>query len=155
MLTYKQVQADDLISINSIYNILKSCGEDMYENQGLIHWTNPYPINSIQNNCESKEVYIVYCLDEPVGTFQLEYTDDFVTLSKFAVLPTKSGNGFGSEIIKHIAEETVKKQATKIKIDVYEKSIHAIKFYEKNGFTKTGTAQTRRFTIYLMEKNLL
>ena len=48
-----QIYCDD------IYNILRLCGEDMYKNNGLKHWINPYPIESKKKDLKTKRVFIL------------------------------------------------------------------------------------------------
>ncbi len=152
MLMYKRVTPENVSGLEQIYHILKACGEDMYENQGLVHWKSPYPIAAIRADAAEKEVYLVFDEEKPAATYQLLYEGNAVTLTKFAVRPEKAGFGTGSQVLRNIARQAAEKQIKRICIDVYDKSIKAIRFYEKNGFVKAGVAKTRRFNVIRMEK---
>ena len=144
---------DDINMIEKIQSILKTCGEDMYKNQGLDHWLNPYPIELIKNDCENSEVYILKNETE-IATFQLKKDDKGYLLSKFGVLPTYSGKGIGKKCLQFIYGKCIENQISLLHLDVYEKSEKAIEFYIKNGFEVYGTAPTRRFKVVLMERKI-
>jgi len=164
-------EEDDKISV--VYEIIKSSGEDMFQNQGLTHWKNPYPKESIKKNCAEREVFLAKDLDtnQYVHTFQLEFELDksiktfyqkthqgavfgVASIHKFATVPQLAGRGIGRQSIAYIEDYCRNKGISKICLDVYDKSEHAIKFYINNGFNIVGTKPTRHFSVYLMEKSL-
>ena len=49
-LEFFKVETNDN-AVHDIYDIINKCGQDMYENQGLVHWKDPYPLESIKKNC--------------------------------------------------------------------------------------------------------
>lgn len=141
--------------IRDIYDILRLCGEDMYENQGLCHWRTPYPMDAIEKNCADHPVYLVKRSGESAATFQIIPGSGFVTLSKLAVAPRFSGRGIGAGIMAFLEKWCAGQGMDTIRLDVYDKSQHAIAFYLRHGFTVTGSAPTRHFRVLLMEKKLL
>lgn len=166
-LSFERVFQNEDKKIFEVYEIIRISGEHMYKEQGLIHWKDPYPIDSIKKNCEEREVFLVKELDMGifVHTFQLEFNHEYNQLennegkkicvvNKFATLPNVAGNGIGKLSMNYIEEYCKDLGISKICLDVYDKSEHAINFYKKRGFIVTGTKPTRHFTVYLMEKQI-
>lgn len=165
-LSFVKVSRSDSDKIEVIYNILKKSGEHMYKEEGLTHWRNPYPIESIKRDCENGKVFLVKDNDTDlyVHTFQLkileEQEDDLsikrkiAYINKFATIPTFSGKGIGKQSMNFIESYCREKLVSKIALDVYDKSIGAIQFYKKRGFKIIGSKPTRYFTVKIMEKNL-
>lgn len=152
LLFVKLNQNDDKISI--VYEIIKSCGEDMYENHGLLHWKTPYPIESIKKDCIEREVYLAFKGEAPVATFMLSKNEKGVMLSKLAVSPKCSGQGIGSKCLKFAENRCIEQGIYNLHFDVCTQSKSAINFYIKNGYEIYGEAPTRHFRVLLMEKNL-
>ncbi len=140
--------------VHAVYDILRLCGEDMYENQGLVHWRTPYPLERIVDDCKNKEVYLVTEENEPIATFQLSSKGNMMELSKFGVLPNKSGQGIGGKCMRNMEDMCKTRGFKGICLDVYDKSEVAIRFYEKHGFVRRGVHSTRYFQVLEMEKKL-
>lgn len=170
-LVFERVLQNEETKIAEVYEIIKNSGEEMFQNQGLIHWRTPYPKESIKKNCMNREVFLVKDLDKDqyVHTFQLEfiYTNSFekflnvkekefniVNINKFATIPKATGVGIGKRSIDFIENYSRSKDVKKLCLDVYEKSEHAIRFYKNRGFKIIGEKPTRHFLVYLMEKQL-
>lgn len=162
-LSFEKVNSDDFEKIIEIYNIIHDCGQTMLHNQGLTHWSKPYPIDFIKQDCLNRDVYLIKDLNKNtyVHTFQLEFRyicDDRQTteayLYKFATRPNFSGKGIGKFSMDFIEDYCRSIGVAKISLEVYEKSEHAIRFYQHRGFIITGQKQTRHFVVYLMEKTL-
>jgi len=147
-----------------VYNIIKSCADDMAK-KGLHHWLPYYKIENIKQNIDNQKVYIVE--DEGskiIATFTLDneipYTmkdlneENSLYLSKLAVLPSYSNKGIGSKCIQFIEKYAKENKYKYIKFDVYNKSEQTIKFYQKNGYEVFGKANTRRFEVLLMQKEV-
>ncbi len=152
-LTYVKVEKDSPL-VNEVFEIIKSCGEDMFKNQGLVHWRNPYPMESIKNDCEAQSVFLVLSGNEAIATFMLGKNDKGIMLSKLAVIPKASGKGIGSACLDFAEKFCVENGVFNLNFNVYDKSQRAIDFYLKNGYTVYGEAPTRHFRVLLMEKNL-
>lgn len=164
-LIFERVLFNDDSKISEVYEIIKNSGEDMFLNQGLIHWRTPYPIESIKKNCGEREVFLAKDMDKEqyVHTFQLEFIytssenkidENVVIINKFATDPRVSGRGIGKQSMDFIEDYCRSKDASKLCLDVYEKSEHAVKFYKDRGFKVIGEKPTRHFVVYLMEKQL-
>ncbi|MEE1279517.1 MAG: GNAT family N-acetyltransferase [Oscillospiraceae bacterium] len=152
LLFVKLSQNDD--QINTVYEIIKSCGQDMYENQGLLHWKDPYPIENIKKDCIVREVYLAFKGNTPVATFMLSKNKKGIMLSKLAVSPECSGQGIGSECLEFAEKRCIEQSIYNLHFDVCTQSKSAINFYLKNGYEIYGEAPTRHFRVLLMEKNL-
>lgn len=163
-LSFEKIFPNEDKKVSEVYEIIKVCGEHMYKEQGLAHWRSPYPIEAIKENCKEREVFLVKDLDTDtyVHTFQLELISKFIDanevpiaiINKFATIPTVAGKGIGKLSMDYIEEFCSNKGVSKIDLDVYDKSDHAVQFYKKRGFIITGSRPTRHFTVYLMEKRL-
>ena len=151
-----KVFPDELNKIDSVFNILQLCGSDMYENQGLTHWKTPYEKERIVHDCKTKEVYLGVDMEQDayVHTFQIAFHEKTANICKLATLPAESGKGIASKSMRFIEDICKQRNIGRIILDVYEKSLRAIKFYEKNGFVITSSSPTKYFTVYNMEKRL-
>lgn len=153
-LSFVAVNCEDEVNIIKVFNILAACGTDMYENQGLQHWKNPYSIENIKKDCVGKNVFLVFLDGVAVATFMLMVSKKGTLITKFAVSPSFSGKKIGSRCIDYINDWCKEKKIKRIYLDVYDKSTVAIKFYERNGFTVYDSAPTRRFRVLLMERGV-
>ena len=140
--------------IESIYNILYDCGQDMYNSKGLTHWKNPYKTEWIERDISQKDVFLAKEGNTFVATFSLTTMDSCVYLSKLAVSPEFSGKGLGRQCMAYIEAFAIKKGVTLVKLDVYDKSEGAIAFYKNLGYIVTGEKPTTNFNVLLMEKQL-
>ena len=151
-----KVFPDELNKIDSVFNILKLCGSDMHENQGLAHWKIPYEKECIIHDCQTKEVYLGIDSKQEayVHTFQIAFHEKIANICKFATLPAESGKGIASKSMRFIEDICKQRNIERMLLDVYEKSFRAINFYKKNGFVITSSSPTKYFTVYNMEKRL-
>lgn len=171
VLVFERVLSNENAKISVVYEIIKNSGGHMFQNQGLIHWKVPYSIESIKENCAKREVFLIKDLDinQYVHTFQLEFiyfntpyihskksgTGIYIAIiNKFATIPHIEGRGVGKESINFIEHYCREKNVSKLCLDVYEKSIHAIRFYQNRGFRIVDKKPTKHFIVYLMEKQL-
>ena len=170
-LIFERVLSNEDVKISEVYEIIKNSGENMFLNQGLIHWRTPYPIESIKKDCTEREVFLIKDLDKNkyVHTFQLKFTY-FTSLhilfnkentkiivaniNKFATIPQLTGTGIGKQSMNFIENYCRSKDVSKLCLDVYEKSEHAIRFYRNRGFRIIGKKPTKYFKVYFMEKQL-
>lgn len=142
--------------IFSVAKILNECGKDMGKKYDLHHWDNPYLKSLlIVVLCILKnEVYVVSDDEKDLATFQVKVMEDALYFEKLGVRPTASGVGYGSYCMKCIEKLAEKKSLKRVKMEVYDKSNHAIQFYEKRGYRKAGTDGTLKYTELIMEKEL-
>lgn len=154
----KKIKLCNLISLWGITKILKACGEDMYSKYGLKHWKNGYlKTLLIVILCATKNsVYAVFDSNGlMIATFQTKIRDDALHFSKLAVLPSSSSRGVGSYCIGEIESMARSFGLSKLKCEVYDKSLHAYAFYEKRGFVRVGELNTLKYSEFILEKRLI
>lgn len=158
MLKYILLTQKNLNLLQECYNILKQCGETMFKEHGLEHWLPPYPLESIQNDCLDKLVFLVFdeIENKYVSTFQGYLSDNHsLYIRKVATIPDYQGKGVGKKNLAFIENLCKKLRINAIELDVYDKSEQAVGFYLANGFVVTGKRPTRRFEVLLMRKDIL
>lgn len=157
MLRYILVDFDDDFLINKIFEILDCCGNQMYEDFGLNHWLPSYSLNAIRNDCFNKFVFIVFDDEKKryVATFQMYIKENnSLYIRKVATHPDYYGKGVGGKNLDFIESFAKKLGLSSICLDVYNKSVQAIRFYLSKGFWVTGKKTTRRFEVLLMKKEI-
>lgn len=124
----------------------------------MFHWIPPYRMSAIRNDCANKIVMLVWdeTLKAYTSTFQMYVTDGGSTMwvRKIATLPIYEGRGIGRANMLYMEKIAKEKGCSKIKLDVYAKSVGAIAFYKKMGFETIGTKRSVRFKELIMEKNI-
>lgn len=141
----------------SVVRILHACGKDMSRKYDLHHWDNPWfktiiivVLSSLRNR-----MYVVEASGKVVATYQTKAEHGILHFEKLAVLPSEKGKGIGSLCMSLIEEEARKKRCTKVQMDVYSKSFHAIEFYKKQGYKKVKDVQTLKYDVICMEKEFI
>lgn len=140
----------------SVVRILYACGKDMGKKYNLHHWDNPWlktfiiVVWSSFNN----RVFIVEDGRNAIATYQTKTEQNTLHFEKLAVLPTESGKGIGSHCLQLIENEAVERGCTKVQMDVYSKSSHALEFYFKHGYKTVGDDKTLKYNVICMEKDL-
>ena len=154
---YIFVKSSDKDLVNEIYWILFRCGIKMAK-QFLFHWIPPYSKRAIRRDCESK--YVVLVKDNATGeytsTFQMivQQNCNSLYVGKIATDPKFEGKGIGKANMQYMENFAKKIGCGCVKLDVYVKSKHAVKFYERNGFEIVGTRRSIRFKELIMQKQL-
>ena len=150
----KRVHLYNPISILNVAKILNDCGKDMASKYDLHHWDNPmFKSLIIVGFCLMKNsVYLIFDENKPVATFQFKVKGDVLFFEKLAVNPSTSGKGYGSYCMNLIEEQSKKLGLSKVQMEVYDKSEHAISFYKHKGYLQVGTTGTLKYTDLVMEK---
>lgn len=151
---YIRVNRDDDAYINEIYKILFRCGINMSKKL-MFHWLKPYSKSLIKNDCNTNNVILVK--DKTTGrytsTFQMFVNEHgSLYVRKIATSPEFEGRGIGRRNMQYMEAYAREQGCPKICLDVYKKSLRAIKFYEKIGFVIVGEKKARFFSEYIMEK---
>lgn len=157
LVEYIFVKTSDKELINAVYRILFKCGLNMAK-KFLFHWIPPYSKRAIRRDCGTKQVVIVKDsqLQDYTSTFQMQVEkDNCLYASKIATDPKFEGRGIGKTNMLYIELYAKEKGCESIRLDVYVKSLRAVHFYERNGFSIIGTKRSIRFKEYIMEKSLL
>lgn len=153
-LKLKRVHLYEVKNLLFVARTLNRCGKDMAKKYDLHHWDN-IMIKSciIVLLCMFKnQIYLVLDNNNPVATFQVKKLEDTLFFEKLAVDPEISGKGYGSNCMKLIERQAKKMECHKIRMEVYDKSKHAIEFYEHKGYVKVGETGTLKYTDLIMEK---
>jgi predicted GNAT family N-acyltransferase len=83
---------------------------------------------------EEARHYLLFQDSQPVATARWRRTEHGIKLERFAVLPTFRNRGAGARLL-----ETVLRDVVPLGKTVYlHAQLRAVKFYERNGFSKTG-----------------
>lgn len=150
----RKANMPDLLRVEKI---LYRCGKDMAQKQSLQHWNNSHLKNAaVVALCVLKNsIYLV--TDEngdAVATFQTQMADGVLYFQKLATDPVFAGKGVGSFCIQSIEEMALEAGCSKVRCEVYDKSLHAIAFYRNRGYTAYGSDKTLKYTQLRMEKQL-
>lgn len=153
---YIFVRSTDEEYVDEIYKLLFRCGIHMLK-QGMFHWVKPYSKNAIKCDCETKQVVLVKDKDTGLytSTFQMYVNEDNnLYVRKIATSPKMEGKGIGKKNMQFMESYAKKRGCNKMCLDVYKKSLRAVNFYKKFGFTITGERKARLFSEFIMEKNV-
>lgn len=83
-----------------------------------------------------KTVYLlIYDENEPCATGRIAFTDKGVKIGRIAVLKSQRGKGTGKYLVEQLCDKAARLGAKEIFVD---SQLHAVGFYEKLGFEKTG-----------------
>lgn len=150
----KRVHIYEVKKALTVAQILYRCGKDMANRYSLHHWDNPM-IKScvIVFLCLLKnQIYLVMDSGNAIATFQLKKLEDTLFFEKLAVIPEEAGKGYGSYCMKLIEAKAKKMGCGKVRMEVYDKSKHAIAFYMCKGYSQVGEIDTIKYTDLIMEK---
>ena len=141
----------------SVARILHACGKDMGRRYNLHHWDNPWAktvIIVIWSSLKNR-IFIVETGNKAVATYQTKVEAGALHFEKLAVFPSESGKGIGSFCLRMIEREALERGCTKIEMDVYSRSSHAIEFYKKHGYKNVRNDKTLKYSVIGMEKELI
>ena len=156
MYKVKNVGLFNIPRLAKVSHILYLCGKDMAKKYDLHHWDNSkFKTFLITVYCALKNhVYLVYDENTSIATFQIKVIEDTLHFEKLAVSPESSGKGIGSFCLESMERIGKEKGCTKIGMEVYAPSRHAIEFYEHKGYKTVGEAKTLKYSEYKMEKEI-
>lgn len=139
-----------------VSDILYKCGKDMAGRYDLHHWDNSHIKNgAVVALCALKnDIYLVCDGDKAVATFQIRKVNGSLLFQKLATAPAFAGGGAGSFCLHEIEKIGKAAGCTEAICEVYNKSEHAIRFYEQRGFTVYGETKTLKYTEWKMRKAL-
>ena len=128
----------------------------MAEKYDLHHWDNSHLKNwVIVALCALKnDVYLVFNEKRPVATFQIRKTEHSILFQKLATSPDFAGGGIGSFCLNEIEKLGKAKDCKEAICEVYDKSEHAVNFYENRGYVVYGTAETLKYRELKLKKEL-
>lgn len=152
--TIKRVYIFNLIKLYKVSKILFLCGKNMADKYDLHHWNNSMIKNIlIVFYCVLRnKIFLIYSNKNEIATFQYRKNNVSIIFKKLAVHPIFEGKGIGKFCLQEIENICIKNNCNSIECEVYEKSEHAIRFYEKNGFHKEGFLETLKYKEIKMKK---
>lgn len=144
----------DIAGLRKVEAILYRCGKNMAQEYGLQHWNNSHLKNAvIVFLCALKnDIYLVCDEKRAVATFQTDIKGQVLKLQKLATDPVYAGKGAGTFCMQTLEEIAKEMSCKKICLEVYDQSRHAVRFYEKRGYTLCGTTSSLKYTELQMEK---
>lgn len=156
MYSVVKVKIWDVGKLYKVVDILHKCGKDMAKKYDLHHWDNSYLKNwLIVFMCAVKNsIYLVFNEKTAVATFQTRKKKDQLVFQKLATVPTFSGKGIGSFCIAEIEKMARSRGCSRVVCEVFDKSSHAISFYEHKGYTSQGMIETLKYNELKMMKIL-
>lgn len=98
------------------------------------------PTLEIENE-ESCQFYLVFYDGKPAGTARWRETENGIKLERFALLPEFRNQGTGTILLKRILDDV-----TPFNKKIYLHSqLNAVRYYERQGFVKSGDIFTEAF----------
>ena len=156
MFTVRRLRFFNLVGLLKVSNILYDCGKDMAKNNDLHHWNNSHIKNwIIVALCVLKNKIYIVCDDKKaVATFQTRKVGSSLLFQKLATSPASAKCGIGSYCMREIEELALSSGCAEVLCEVYEKSEHAISFYEHRGYRVYDETETLKYKEYKMRKAL-
>lgn len=137
----------NILSLKKVSDILYECGKDMADKYNLHHWDNTHGKNwlivalcALKNN-----IYLVYNGEIPIATFQTRRVNQSFLFQKLATIPKMAGKGIGGFCLTEIECMAKAEGCTEVVCEVYDKSEHAIKFYDHRGYIVYGATETIKY----------
>lgn len=139
-----------------VSDILYKCGKDMAMKYDLHHWDNSHfksfiivVLCALRNN-----IYLIYDNKIPVATFQTKKNSHSFSFQKLATLPDFAGGGVGTFCLNEIERLAKLEDCQEIICEVYDKSEHAKKFYERRGYLVYGATETLKYKELKLKKEI-
>ena len=140
----------------SVTDILHACGKDMARKYDIHHWDNLWiKTFLIVVGCLMRNRVSVVEDERIVATYQTKVKDSVLYFQKLAVKPSEGNRGIGSFCLNQIEQEATERACSKVQMDVYSKSQHAIQFYKKHGYSQMGEDKTLKYNVICLEKVLI
>ena len=156
MYSIRKLRRFSISGLKRVSDILYECGKDMADKYDLHHWDNSHIKNwlivalcSLKNN-----IYLVYSGETTVATFQTRLAEKSFLFQKLATLPKLAGGGIGSYCLNEIERMAKEKGCTEVICEVYDKSEHAMSFYEHRGYAVYGATETLKYKELKMRKEI-
>lgn len=117
-------------------------------------------IDALEETCEdiirdinSKEVFIAFIEDIPVGTIRVEIkADNTAYITRFGVMPRYQNNGIGKALISYVDKLLISKGIKKVYLYTASKHRELVRFYYSMGFYVDSTTKDKGYTRALMVK---
>ena len=165
IIEYKIAEEQDL---EEIYSLVKRAIDTMCS-QGVFQWDEIYPDREVLADDIRKaqmflgrvdgQLVVIYVLnqecDEEYSKGEWINKDrSFGVVHRLCVDPSFQHMGIGKFTMQHIEETLRKSGVGSVRLDAFTENPQAIRLYESLGYSRTGYANWRKGTFYLMEKCL-
>ncbi len=102
--------------------------------------------DDVKHDIETKEVYVIFLDDEPIGAVRVELLGDGEAyLSRFAVSSQKRNNGIGKILMSVVDKVMVENNVKVLKLHTASHVVPLIRFYYGRGFYITGVEYSRGY----------
>lgn len=163
-LQFHRVWINDQASLQTVYSLIKETGEEMFVRDGLMHWATPLAMEVIQEECLTKEFYLVKekATGRAVAVFNItkhppEYYDldkESLYLHRIAVVPELWRRGIGKHIFEWAKVRARKDGCQSIRSTVYSEDARAKGYLVSMGYQTLYQRKTKNFVIDCMEADL-
>ena len=156
MYSVRKLNIANLAGLLKVSGILYDCGKDMAAKYDLHHWNNSHIKNwIIVGLCALKNnIYLVFDGKTAIATFQTRKVKNSYLFQKLAISPEYSGKGIGSFCLEEIENLGRKANCSEAICEVYDKSEHAMGFYEHKGYVVYGEITTVKYKELMLRKEL-
>lgn len=156
----------DAAAIDTVYEILKRCGENMYTNLKLEHWYPYIAKETFIASLNNKQLYGVYEDNNAVATFNVSiqprnyYHDDFwnvpankaLYLGQLATDPAHQGKGIGKWCMKRIEQIAQDEECSVIRFDGLLMHPWLKSFYESVGYKSCKIVTPGKWELLCFDK---
>ena len=146
-----------------VCGIINECGEQMFMDDGLLHWATPLTHDFIRKECIEKHVFLAVSKQtgKAVATFNLDnranaYFDidaKAIYMQRLAVLPKYWNKGIGTRCYNFAVERASEYGASCIRSSVFEASGRAVSFLKRRGYHELYRRHSRNFVVLCMESD--
>lgn len=159
----KATQAD----LPLVYTLFREAIDDMNA-CGIAQWDELYPTSAILlADWECGELYVGETDAGVIGAVVLNEQCDpqyangawqgngpYVIVHRLCIAPSAQGAGIGRGLMQSVELWAKEHGYTEIRLDAFSQNPHALRMYDRLGYTKRGEANWRKGLFYLMEKPL-
>ncbi len=146
----------DADQVYALHEIIAECGEDMKQRYGLVHWSPPYPIETMRRHACELNVYGVHQRnghgEQVIGTFTVgqhgwNYDNRLwasaqhrpLYMGKMAIRPAYQQQGLGKWCVGKVEEFARAWNCQAVRFDAVAQHTRLIQFYQHLGYHVRGT----------------
>jgi GNAT superfamily N-acetyltransferase len=135
-----------------LHQIIKRCGEDMFQRFGLCHWHPVFPVETMRKDAMAKSIYGVYREDLLAGCFTVgtsgwKYPPDLwerpgdraLYLSKAAILPELQNQGLGKWCVEKVEQLARESGCSAVRLSAITDHALLLRFFERLGYGARGS----------------
>lgn len=162
-LTTTQLGRDE---VGAAHAIVAACGIALAK-AGLPNWVPPYPLERMQAEATSRQVYLVRDADGPVATFTIglaplrpyppqifDPTVRALYLNRLAVVPERWGGGLGAALMGDVEARARAAGAAAVRFDAFRDNAPLRRFYRRLGYLERAPFAIGEIPVICFEKVL-